>query len=214
MKLGYVGCLYQPPQVLNFLPGVDSRLKGASGCPPLSAHHTFLHVLFQEGEAQACLLPLGSPDPASYLLRPLLTLALEPQLTRLVGLERQVGSGWLMSWLWDLCWLATQVKKQIPKYTCVLTGPSVLPHCPVQARLPGAAPCPHPYPCPPKPNTLMSLARLKMWETGLGAVRSKLPSPPSLTHGFPVSTSPAPALACSCHLVKGQRWPGRGGFCD
>lgn len=57
-----------------------------------------------EGEAHVRLLPLGSPDPASYLLRPLLTLALEPRLARgLAGLERYVGSGWLASWLWALC---------------------------------------------------------------------------------------------------------------
>lgn len=121
MKLGYVGYLYQPPQVLNFLPGLDSGLKGAPDCPSLSAHHTFLHVPFREGEAHVRLLSLGSPGPASYLLRRLLTLALEPQLTRrLAGLERSVGSGWLTGWLWDLCWLATQVNKQIPKYIRVL----------------------------------------------------------------------------------------------
>lgn len=36
------------------------------------------------------------------------------------------------------CWLATQLNRLIPKYICVLHWNFVLPHCPAQARLPGA----------------------------------------------------------------------------
>lgn len=53
------------------------------------------------------------------LLRPLLTLALEPQMTRgLGGRDRWALAGWL-SWMRGLCWLATQADRQTPKYICV-----------------------------------------------------------------------------------------------
>lgn len=58
------------------------------------------------------------------------------------------------------CWLATQLNRLIPKYICVLHWNFVLPHCPAQARLPGADF--HPPSSPLVPNTPVSLARLEI----------------------------------------------------
>lgn len=72
--------------------------KGISGSPPLSAHNTFPIVFHSRppGGGGPCLLAAPWVTRYCYLLRPFLTLTLEPQM---VGLERQAGSDWLASWL-------------------------------------------------------------------------------------------------------------------
>lgn len=78
--------------------------KGISGSPPLLAHDTFPAMFHSRppGGGGSRLLAAPWVTRYCYLLRPLLTFTLEPQMTRglLVALERQAGSDWLASWLW------------------------------------------------------------------------------------------------------------------
>lgn len=120
----------------------DSRLKG-SLVPRPSLHTTHSpHVPFQASRRRrpmpACC-PLGHP----ILLPP------ETPVDPYSRASDDKGTYWwpwrdrraLMGWLAGCgapCWLATQLNRLIPKYICVLHWNFVLPHCPAQARLPGA----------------------------------------------------------------------------
>lgn len=212
MKSRYVDCiLYRLPQVPASLPGLDSRLKG-SLFPRPSLHTTHSPPTFHSRPPAGggpCLLAAPWVTRYCYLLRPLLTLTLDYWWP---WRDRRALMGWLAG-CGAPCWLATQVNRLIPKkYICVLHWNFVLPYCPAQASLPGAAL--HPPPWSSGASywyvTCQTGNSLRGCRGDWGGVRHRLPSPPSPTHIFPCFYLHTPlGLACSCHLMKGQGGPGR-----